>query len=237
MRTNSWSQQTDAQIDELDTLPGRLLTYSADSEFRRVEASLALGYCRWGTLALRSEPRRSGDQPARGRLRLQPADPARRPRSPPDVPSDQRGGRSRSFGRLPAPSIRPTPSVLLGAVDAVSGSHSVPKRRLQLRRPALGRQRDRDGHVLRSGSSIRLQAPVPGRRGRGDGGGSFRARARRRLLDRELELRFSPNRADSPRSSSTTVWAARPSSPGSRSIPSRPKRTPSSTSPLAGSTP
>ncbi len=53
VRTNSWSQQTDAQIDTLSAIPGRLLTYSADSEFRRVEASLALAYAdegpwRWG---------------------------------------------------------------------------------------------------------------------------------------------------------------------------------------------
>ena len=48
VRTNSWSQQTDAQIDELESIPGRLLTYSADSEFRRVEASLALAYADGG---------------------------------------------------------------------------------------------------------------------------------------------------------------------------------------------
>ena len=48
VRTNSWSQQTDAQIDDLGAIPGRLLTYSADSEFRRVEASLALAYADGG---------------------------------------------------------------------------------------------------------------------------------------------------------------------------------------------
>lgn len=48
VRTNSWEQQTDAQIDELGLTPGRLLTYSANSQFRRNEYSLGAGYADGG---------------------------------------------------------------------------------------------------------------------------------------------------------------------------------------------
>jgi hypothetical protein len=44
VRTNSWEQQTDAQIDQLSQTPGRLLSYSADSQFRRNEFSLGMGF-------------------------------------------------------------------------------------------------------------------------------------------------------------------------------------------------
>jgi hypothetical protein len=44
VRTNSWEQETDAQIDQLALPPSRLLSYSADSQFRRNEFSLGLGY-------------------------------------------------------------------------------------------------------------------------------------------------------------------------------------------------
>src|SRR5262245_54803619 len=44
VRTNSWEQQTDAQIDELSRTPGRLLSYSADSQFRSNEFSVGVGY-------------------------------------------------------------------------------------------------------------------------------------------------------------------------------------------------
>ncbi len=44
VRTNSWEQETDARIDELSQSPGRLLSYSADSAYRRSEFSLGVGY-------------------------------------------------------------------------------------------------------------------------------------------------------------------------------------------------
>jgi hypothetical protein len=44
VRTNSWEQQTDALIDDSLGNPGRLLAYSADSQFRRTEVSVGLGY-------------------------------------------------------------------------------------------------------------------------------------------------------------------------------------------------
>ena len=48
VRTNSWEQQTDVQIDELSLTPGRLLSYSADSQFRRSEFSGGVGYADGG---------------------------------------------------------------------------------------------------------------------------------------------------------------------------------------------
>jgi long-subunit fatty acid transport protein len=44
VRTNSWEHETDAQIDQLALPPSRLLSYSADSQFRRNEFSLGMGY-------------------------------------------------------------------------------------------------------------------------------------------------------------------------------------------------
>ncbi len=44
VRTNSFDQQTDAQINGLNLDPARLLDYSADSSFRRTEAGFGLGY-------------------------------------------------------------------------------------------------------------------------------------------------------------------------------------------------
>jgi hypothetical protein len=44
VRTNSWEQETDAQVDQLALPPARLLSYSADSQFRRNEFSLGMGY-------------------------------------------------------------------------------------------------------------------------------------------------------------------------------------------------
>jgi hypothetical protein len=44
VRTNSWEQETDAQVDELALPASRLLSYSADSQFHRNEFSLGMGY-------------------------------------------------------------------------------------------------------------------------------------------------------------------------------------------------
>src|SRR5262245_7429294 len=44
VRTNSWQQETDAQIDELALPSSRLLSYSAASQFRRNEFSLGMGF-------------------------------------------------------------------------------------------------------------------------------------------------------------------------------------------------
>jgi hypothetical protein len=44
VRTNSWLQETDAQLNRLVGGTGDLLTYSADSYFQRVEGSLGLSY-------------------------------------------------------------------------------------------------------------------------------------------------------------------------------------------------
>jgi hypothetical protein len=44
VRTNSFEQETDAQIADLLTSPQHLLDYSADSQFRRTEYSFGLGY-------------------------------------------------------------------------------------------------------------------------------------------------------------------------------------------------
>jgi len=58
VRTNSWEQETDARIDALSQPSGTLLSYSADSSYRRNEFSLGVGYDdnkRWrlgGTLAV-----------------------------------------------------------------------------------------------------------------------------------------------------------------------------------------
>jgi long-subunit fatty acid transport protein len=44
VRTNSFEQETDAQIDDLFGDPGRFVDYSADSSYRRSEYSLGVGY-------------------------------------------------------------------------------------------------------------------------------------------------------------------------------------------------
>ncbi len=44
VRTNSWQQETDARVDLLAQAPGSLLSYSADSSFRRNEFSLGVGF-------------------------------------------------------------------------------------------------------------------------------------------------------------------------------------------------
>ena len=44
VRTNSFEQETDAQIQDLLTSPAHILDYSADSQFRRNEYSIGVGY-------------------------------------------------------------------------------------------------------------------------------------------------------------------------------------------------
>ena len=44
VRTNSFEQETDAEISSLDLTPGHLLDYSADSSYRRTEVSAGVGY-------------------------------------------------------------------------------------------------------------------------------------------------------------------------------------------------
>jgi hypothetical protein len=44
VRTNSWMQEIDSQLNRLQSSFGDLLTYSADSEFHRAEGSLGVSY-------------------------------------------------------------------------------------------------------------------------------------------------------------------------------------------------
>ena len=136
-------------------------------------------------------------EPARRGRGLRPAD-AVRPASKPSRPRGGSTARSPRSARRAGVQYQMTPEILLGAVVRSPGVTLFRSGDYSFDGQVSAGRRERDHHVLRSGRSIRLQAPVPGRRGRRDGAQPLRARARRHVLDGPLELRLPADRADRP---------------------------------------
>ena len=65
VRTNSFEQETDAQIDGSASSPAACSTTRRTPQYRRTEASLGLGYSCDRALAFRSDARRREHEPAR----------------------------------------------------------------------------------------------------------------------------------------------------------------------------